>query len=173
MKKFIVITLGLLITLLVAGIGLTVPSFADESNVAEVKASEVGAQTVGNPVIESLTFYSPFDVFQIRAQTPGGSLTVSLEDCCIAGDQWVQRTYCMQNGSIWDIRGKARGDVTTFTGVTTAYKQGSQDMDCITEIRYGEGVAVFPAGMSVKFATSAGQNVTTTIESTLVPLPSE
>lgn len=173
MKKFIVIMLGLLTTLLVAGIGLTVPSFAGESNVAGVTASEVGAQTVDNPVIEYLQFNTPFDVFQIRAQTPGTFLTVSLEDCCLAGDMWIQRTFCVQNGAIWDVRGKALGNTTYFTASTTTYKHGEQPMDCITEIRYGEGIAIFPAGMYVQFATNKSQNVTTTIESTLVPLPSE
>jgi hypothetical protein len=158
--------------LLVAGLGLSAPSFADDANVGDAERGP-GVQAVGNPVVESLTFFSPHEVKQIRATTPGNFLAVSLMDCCIAGDQWVQRTYCLQNGSIWDTRSKALGNTTSFTALTTAYKNGSQAMDCITEIRYGEGVAIFPAGLSARFATSAGSNVTTTILTTLVPLPSQ
>jgi hypothetical protein len=153
----------LLTTPVVAGAG---PNVIDQE-------SGPGTQAVGNPVIEVLTFNTPHEVKQIRSTSSGSFIQVSLQDCCIAGDQWVQRTHCLQNGAIWDSRAKALGNITSFTALTTAYKNGTQAMDCITEVRYGEGVAVFPAGMSVKFGTSAGFNVTTTIQATLVPLPSQ
>lgn len=176
-KMSLTTTLAAVLFALVLGFGLSVPSFAgeftDESNVGEKPTKELGVKTVGNPVFEALTFTSAHDVVQIRSTTSGNNLQVDLEDCCIPGDQYVQRTYCLQNGRIWDSRGKALGNTSSFTGLTTTYKGGSQPMDCVTEIRYGEGVAVFPSGMTVRFRTTAGSNVTTTVQSTVVPLPSQ
>lgn len=136
------------------------------------KAAAAGSRAVGNPVTESLTFFNSFDVIQIGVKSTGASLTVGVLDCCIVGDQWQQRTYCLQNGGVWDVRGKGNGLTSgPFTGLSTVYKRGSQDIDCIVEIRYGEGVAIFPAGMDVRFSSPTG-TITTTILTTLVPLPS-
>jgi len=136
------------------------------------KGAATGTRTVGNPVFESLTFFNSFDVIQIHAVSTGTALTVGVLDCCIVGDQWQQRTYCLQNGGVWDVRGKGNGLTSgPYTGTTTVYKRGSQNIDCIVEIRYGEGVAIFPAGMTTMFSSPQG-TITTTILTTLVPLPS-
>lgn len=121
----------------------------------------------------SLTFNTAFDVYQIHVTTAASSLTVSVQDCCITGDKWKQRTYCLQNGNVIDVRGLGRGDITTFTGSTTVYKGGSQPIDCIVEVRYGEGVAIFPAGMTVQFANATSDAINTTTLSTLTTLPSQ
>lgn len=154
----------------IAGLGAGAPASAAGPNQS---AEEMGPvpQAVGNPVLENLTFNTPFDVIQIRAQTPGVYLNIDTQDCCIAGDLWTARTFCLQNGGIWDVKGKGNGGTTVYTGRTWVYKRGPQGIDCITEIRYGEGVAIFPAGMSVRFGTTTGDSVTTTIQTTTVPLP--
>ena len=131
-----------------------------------------GVLATGTVVVENLTFSSAFDVKQIFARTTAGALNVAVQDCCIAGDRWSQRTYCVYNGGIWDVRGIGRGDVTTFTGETDVFKNGSQPIECLVEIRYAGGVASFPAGASVRFSVPSGFTLTTTIQSTLIPLPS-
>jgi hypothetical protein len=132
-----------------------------------------GIAATGPTVVETLIFNSPFEVKQIRVRTAGTSLTVSVQDCCIAGDQWITRTYCLHNRSVWDVRGKGRGTTTAFTGATQVYKNGSRPIDCLTEVRYGGGVDLFPSGMYVEFSGSGNVQVTTTIQKTVVPLPSQ
>jgi hypothetical protein len=163
----------LLTGFLALGVAATAPGVGYAGGNDTGAGSAPGTRAVGDPVIEALTFSSAHDVFQIRSTTAAGSMTVSVQDCCIAGDQWVQRTYCLHNSRVWDVRGKGNGLTTgAFTGATQVFKNGGQPIECVTEVRYGEGVSVFPAGMNVKF-DPVGTTVTTTILSTLAPLPSQ
>ena len=175
--------LSKLLTGLVIAIGFSL--IADGAALAQSQNYTKGQQqrasgilASGTVVVENLTFNSAFDVKQIlvRAdQGEGGSaplLKISVKDCCIAGDRWSQRTYCTYNGEVWDVRGIGRGDKTTFTGETDVFKNGSQPIECLVEIRYAGGVASFPAGASVRFSVPSGFTLTTTIQSTLIPLPS-
>lgn len=151
---------------------LSVPALAAGSNTFSDSSPSAPLAT-GNPVVEVLTFYAPYEVYQIRSTTTGSFLTVSVEDCCVVGDMWVQRTYCLHNGSVWDVRGKGNGVTSYFSGATQVFKKGTQPIDCITEVRYGEGVSMFPAGMYIQFATGAADTVTTTVLTAPVPLVSQ
>ena len=169
--------LSKLLTGLVIAIGISL--IADGAALAQSQNNSKGQQqrapgvlATGNPVVENLTFNSAFDVKQILVRTTANRLTIAVQDCCIAGDRWSQRTYCAYGGESWDVRGIGRGDLTTFTGGTDVFKNGSQPIECLVEIRYAGGVATFPAGMSVKFSVPSEGSITTTVQSTLVPLPS-
>jgi hypothetical protein len=154
------------------GFGLSLPDSALAQNSAGPQRA-AGVKASGTPsVVESVTFNSSYEVKQIFVTTTAASLKVAVQDCCITGDQWGQRTYCSYNGGQWDVRGIGRGDTGSYTGETDVFKNGSQPIECVTELRYNNGVSVFPAGMSVKFTASGGGTVNTTILTTLVPLPS-
>ena len=137
----------------------------------DVGVFERTGDAVGNPAVESVTFNTPYDAYQIRSVTDGSYLQIGIEDCCIAGDVWSTRTICRHNGLYRDVRGLGNGSTTNYTGVTTVYQSGSHDIDCITEIHYVKGVDIWGAGMSLQFKTNAGFNVTTTVVSPPVPLP--
>ena len=147
-------------------------ALAQSQNNSKAPQRAPGALATGNPVVENLTFNSAFDVKQIYVRTTAASLKIAVQDCCIAGDRWSQRTYCSYNGEVWDVRGIGRGDLNNFTGVTDVFRNGSQPIECIVEIRYAGGVATFRAGMSVRLSVPTGGTLTTTIQSTLVSLPS-
>jgi hypothetical protein len=153
-------------------LALSVPAYAG-SNSFSGGAQAAPEMAIGQTVSVALTFNAPYEVKQIRTTSTGPYLQVGVMDCCIIGDMWVQRTSCMHNGSIWDVRGKGYGDVASFTGLTLVFKKGTQPIDCITEVRYGEGVSTWPAGMTVRFNTAAGFTVNTTNLTTLVPLASQ
>ena len=157
---------------LVLCLTLSVPAFAG-SNSFSGGAQAAPEMAIGQAVNVGLTFSAPYEVKQIRTTSLGSWLQVTVMDCCIAGDMWVQRTNCLHNGSIWDVRGKGFGNTTGFTGYTMVFKKGTQPIDCITEVRYGEGVSTWPAGMTVQFSTAAGFTVSTTNLTTLVPLASQ
>ncbi len=168
-KIFGMIVLGLLTV--GASVGL---ASAAGSNNSTGQATKFGAVSAATSVPIVLTFNTPFDVIQIQASTAAPSMTVGVLDCCIPGDQWVQRTYCLQNHEKVDVRGEGNGATSgPFTGTTTVYKLGAEALECITEVRYGEGVAVFPAGMTVNFSVPGSDVINTTVESTLTTLPSE
>lgn len=166
MSKFMkTVYLYLLVTATCIGVASNAYSAnkANAPSADESQAGEVPEDATGNPVIESLIFEGPFDVFYIKSITASSHLTVSVLDCCLAGDHFVQRTFCLHNGKIWDVRGKGHGKISTYSGSTKVFKLGSQPISCITEVRYGEGIAIFPAGMSVHFKVSGAGTVTTAI----------
>ena len=179
-------TLSKLLTAVCIAIGLSLiadgAALAQSQNYSKGPQRAPGIEATGNPVVENLTFNSAFDVKQIfvRAEntdtTDSSSfapwLKVAVKDLFLKGDRWSQRTYCAFNGETWDVRGIGRGDVTTFTGETTVFRTGSQPIECLVEIRYAGGISLFPAGMSVSFSVPSGYSLTTTVQSTLVPLPS-
>jgi hypothetical protein len=154
-----------------AAMALTATPGLSADNAPSGDAPRAAGEATGNPVIESYTFSGAHDVFQFLATTPGGRMRVETRDCCIVGDKWSTRTYCLQNNSVTDVRGKGSGSISAWTGLTDVYKNGAQPIQCIVEVRYAQGVSVFPAGMSVR--VSGPTTLTTTRLTTLQPLVSQ
>ena len=182
--------LSKLLTGLFIAIGFSL--IADGAAVAQSQNNSKGQQraadtpATGRPVaVESLTFNSAFEVKQIFVRAENNTdtrdsssaaplLKIAVKDIGFEGDRWSHRSYCAFNGETWDVRGVGRGDTINFTGETTVYRTGPgpQPIECLVEIRYAGGISDFPAGMSVRLSVPTGYTLTTTIQSTLVPLPS-
>jgi hypothetical protein len=165
--------LAIACVIVLASVGFT--NMASAAGNSKGPGAAPGASASAASVVPvSLTFNTGFDVFQIHSTTAAPSLKINVLDCCIANDRWIQRTHCVQNNSNWDVRGMGNGAVTgPGTGDTVVFKIGTQPIDCITEVRYGQGVAIFPAGMTVNFTVPTADAISTTVLTTTVPLGSQ
>jgi hypothetical protein len=106
--------------------------------------------------IESLTFFSRYDVFKFRLVVDDGTLVrADTRDCCIAGDNWGVTLVRPHDGKQSDPKTDTAcgdGDVDgSWSGLATmAAKHGKVTayvFNCTPFVSQG----AFPAGMDVRF----------------------